>query len=181
VLEGPPRLVLGVPRQVDLPVLADHAPALVNEDRRVEAPGGSAAVHAQLGIAETEPDTESACLVEERARLRPRHLALEEGVHLALVFHPPAGKERGERELGKGHEIAAVRLGPVQESEQPLDHLRPGVGALYRPKLCRPHRDNPGNWLSPLITPSPFQGEGRGEGGELSTTPSTTPHPGPLP
>jgi hypothetical protein len=141
--------MLRVPRQVNLPVLADDAPALVHENGRVEASRRSPAVHAQLGIAETEPDAESPRLVEDWARLRPRHLALEEGVDLALVFHPPAGKERGEGQLGKDHEIATVLLGSMQEIEQSLDHLRPRVGALYRAQLCRSHRHNPSDGSSP--------------------------------
>ena len=44
------------------------------------------------------------------SRLGPGHLALEEGVDLPLILHPPAREEGGERELGKDHEIAAARM-----------------------------------------------------------------------
>src|SRR6185369_5794614 len=127
---------------------------------RVEASRRSPVVHAQLSIAETEPDTESPRLVEERARLRPRHLALEEGVDLALVFHPPAGKERGEGQLRKNHQIATVGLGSMQEIEQPLDHLRPRVGALDRAKLCCPYRHNPCDGSSPPLPLPPRERAG---------------------
>ncbi len=60
----------------------------------------------------------------------PGHLALEEGVDLPLILHPPAGEEGGERQLGKHHQLAAARVRLAQQAEEALDH----VGARLAPR-----------------------------------------------
>src|SRR5712664_2483580 len=101
MLEAAPRLVLGMAGKVDLAVLADDARALVDEDRGVEMP----ALRRQLGIADGKADAERLGRLEERARLRPRHLALEEGVDLGRALQPPAREEGGKGKLGIDDEI----------------------------------------------------------------------------
>ena len=84
-------------------------------------------------------------------------------VDLGLVLHPPSREEGGQGELGEDDEIASVSLGALEKPDQPLDDLRAAVGSLDGPELGRADRDKPRDGLLSL-TPSPFQGEGRGEG-----------------
>ena len=134
VLEGAPRLVLRVAGQMDLPVLADEAARLVDQDRGVEAPG-PAAVRDELGVAQAEADAEAPRLVEERSRLRPRHLPLEERVDLRLVLHPPAGKEGREGQLREDDEVGAAAVGLGEEGEEALDDERARLAPGNRAEL----------------------------------------------
>ena len=84
----------------------------------------------ELGVAQAETHAEPLGLVEQRRRLVRRHLLLEEGIDLRLVGHPPARKERRERELGEHHQLAAHALGLAQMGDQPLDHIAARVAAL---------------------------------------------------
>src|SRR3954447_8506110 len=74
-------------------------------------------------------------LVEQRRGLVRGHLALEEGVDLVLVLHPPAQEEGGERQLGKDDEVAAVLARLAQEVEHAGNDRGAAVGALDRPEL----------------------------------------------
>jgi len=80
-------------------------------------------------------DAEPPRLVEQRPRLGPRHLALEERVDLRLVLHPPAGEERGEGQLGEGHEIGAPAVGLGEEGEQALHDLKARLAPRDRAEL----------------------------------------------
>src|SRR5438128_6577314 len=137
VLEGPPALVLGMAGEVGLPALAHDAPRRVNQDRGIEAPRDPAVDH-ELRVAEAHAQAQAFRLLEEGKSLRPRHLALEEGVDLRLILHPPAWEEGGEGELGKHHEVAAVGLGPLEKLDEPLDDLRTAVGPLNGPSCAAP-------------------------------------------
>src|SRR5690606_9962829 len=93
VLESPPWLVLMVSRQMNLAVLADDLARLIDDDRGVE-PARALAVLDQLRVAEVEADAELDGSLEQRSRLRSRHLALEVGIDLRLIAHVPAREER---------------------------------------------------------------------------------------
>jgi hypothetical protein len=129
VLERAVGLVLGMAGQVNLPITPNDVSRAVHEDGRVEA-ARAPILDGQLGIAEAEPDGEPPRLVEERARLRPRHLALEEGVDLRLILHPPAREERGERQLGEHDQLAAARVRLREEGEETLDDVGAGFAAM---------------------------------------------------
>ena len=101
----------------------------------------------QLGIAEIEADAELRRGVEERPRRLVRHLALEERVDLRLIVHPPAGKERRQRELGEHDEIAAARAGLVQVAHEALDDVAPRLIPGDRPELRRADRDDAHTWI----------------------------------
>src|SRR6266849_6589390 len=75
--------------------------------------------------------------------------------------------DRAHGGLGEDDEIASVSLGALEKPDQPLDDLRAAVGSLDGPELGRADRDKPRDGLLSL-TPSPFQGEGRGESLSLS-------------
>src|SRR5262245_43296412 len=128
VLERPIGLVLGMAGEMDLPIAPDDLARAIREDGSVEAACAAPLVD-ELGVAEAEAHAEAARLVEERARLRPRHLVLEEGVDLRLIFHPPAREEGRERELREHHELAATRVGLGEEGEEPLDHVAAALTA----------------------------------------------------
>src|SRR5262245_32266678 len=98
---------------MNLAVLADDPAALVYQNGSVEVPGGAILMD-QLGVAQAKAEPESARLVEERSRLRPRHLALEEAVDLGLILHVPAREERRQGQLGEHDEITASGLGVVK-------------------------------------------------------------------
>ena len=138
VLERPVRLVLLVPRQVDLAVAGDDRAVALDEDLGVVAVAHAVGIGlGQLGVAEAEADAEAARLVEQRLRLGPRHRGLVEVVELGDVGDEPAGEERRQRQLGEHDEVAAPvgRLG--QQREHPLDDVLAGVGSLDRTELGR--------------------------------------------
>ena len=135
VLEGAPGLVLGMARQVDLAVFQRDRARLVDQDRGVEA-ARAAVLPRQLGEAEIEADAERLRLVEQRRGLVRRHLALEERVDLVLVLHPPAREERGERELGKHDEIAAVLAPPGAGARACARRRRHGCRARWIGPSC---------------------------------------------
>src|SRR5262249_11167590 len=162
MLKGAPRLVLGMTGEMDLAVFADGAARLVHQDRGVEASHRASRLTYELGIAETEADAETARLDEERTRLRPWHLTLEERVDLRLVLHPPAREEGREGKLGKHHEVGAMRLRLLQEAEEALHHLRARLRALDGSELSRAYRDHPadGSFLLTSPCPSPWKRRG---------------------
>ena len=137
MLERPLGLVLGMARQMDLAVLAHDAAVALDQDRGVETPDTPFLV-GQLRIAQAEAHREALGLREQRRRLVGRHLLLEEGIDLGLVLHPPARKERGERELGKHHELASHALRLAQMGDQPLHHVAAAMAALDGTHLRRP-------------------------------------------
>src|SRR5260370_35259265 len=100
MLEGRLREGPGMAGQVDLAIAADDLAVRRDQDGGVVAPG-RAGLPRQLGIAEIEADAELGGQREERPRRLVRHRALEKGVDLALILHPPARKEGGEGKLGK--------------------------------------------------------------------------------
>ena len=97
-----------------------------------------AAFVGELGVAEAHAQPEALGLGEERRRFVARHLALEEGIDLGLVRHPPAREERRQRQLGEHHQLAAHALGLAEMRDHALDHVAPGVAALDRAHLCGP-------------------------------------------
>jgi hypothetical protein len=132
VLERGLGLVLGVARQVDLAVLADHRAVGADEDRGIEAPP----LRGELGIAEVEADAELLRLLEQRLRFFRGHVALEElRIDLALIIHPPARKERGERELGKHHELRSHGVRVAQQRRHSRNGNGAGVCLVERPEL----------------------------------------------
>ena len=146
VLEGAPRLVRGVTGHMDLSIRADETAGLIDEDRRVVSVRGAGLV-GELSVPEAEAKPQAPRLVEQRLRLRPRHLALEERVDLRLIVHPPAGKERRQRELGEHEEVAAARAGLVQVAHEALDDVAPRLVPGDRPELRRADRDDAHTWI----------------------------------
>ena len=101
---------LGVARQVNLAVLADDCTFLVDQNRRVVAMD-RARLLGQLGEAEVEGEAQLLGRREERLGLVSRHGGLEPAVDLGLVLHVPAGKEGGQRQLGKDDEVTGLAVG----------------------------------------------------------------------
>jgi hypothetical protein len=91
----------------------------------------------QLRIAEVEADTEPRRVLEQHLRLGTRHLALEEGVDLGLIFHVPAREEGRKRKLGKDDETAAALLGPDHQGAEPAHRACAAFIAGDRPHLRR--------------------------------------------
>src|SRR3984893_18102033 len=121
----------------------------------------------QLGIAEIEPHPEPDREVEQRAALRPRHLALEEPVDLLLVGHPIAREEGRQREFGKYDKTGARSVRLPQQRHQAPDDGAARVGEVDRTELCDGGFQFPGHANSPSI-PNPQQfslsAPGGGEG-----------------
>jgi hypothetical protein len=89
----------------------------------------------QFGVAEIEADTERFCGFEQRPRRRARHFAFEKAVEFGLIIHPPARKERGQRELGEDHDVAAARFGLAHQFKQPGHDLLARLVASDRAQL----------------------------------------------
>ena len=117
-----------------LAVLADDVAGAVDQDRRVEA-AFAIVLHGELGIAEIEADAELLRLVEQRLRLRPRHLLLVIAVELGLVLDQPAREECGQRHLREDDELGAPRLRLAHHGDQALDRILAGFGLGDRPHL----------------------------------------------
>ena len=130
VLERPPRLVVLVAGQVDLAVAGDLA-AVRRRPGSACCSGGSPPVGRrwQLGEAQREADAQVAGLVEQRLGVGPGHLGLEEGVDVGLVVEPPAGEERGQGQLGEGHQLGAVGRRLRAAGRSAARPPRPGVSA----------------------------------------------------
>jgi len=69
-----------------------------------------------------------------------RHLLLEEGIDLGLVLHPPARKERRQRQFRKHDHVAAMSLSRSQQCDEPRHHVRARVSARDGPELRRADR-----------------------------------------
>lgn len=138
VLERPLGFVRGMAGQMDLPVFADDKPRLVDQDGRIE-PALPAILHDRLGIADLEADLQSDGFVEQRLRLRPRHVPFEEEIDIFLPFEEPPRKERRQGKFRKHDQIASVPLGVPHQVDQPAHHLGPAFIPADRPKLSRPH------------------------------------------
>src|SRR5207247_2079564 len=110
---------------MDLSIRADETAGLIDEDRRVVSVRGAGLV-GELSVPEAEAKPQAPRLVEQRLRLRPRHLALEERVDLRLIVHPPAGKARRARSAGMRQ---GSRIGPTGRRAL---HRRRGPGLSRR-------------------------------------------------
>src|SRR5262249_57048458 len=97
-------------------------------------------------VPEAEAEPQAPRIVEQRLRLRARHLALEERVDLRLIVHPPAGKERRQRELGEHDEVATARAGLVQVAREALDDVAPPLAPCDPPEPRRADRDDAHTW-----------------------------------
>ena len=150
MLERPLGLVLAMAGQVDLAVLAGDAAILFDDDRGVET-ARPAVLAGELGVAEAHAQAEPLGLVEQRCRFVVRHLALEEGIDLGLVGHPPAREERGQGELGEHHQLAAHAARFAEMRDHALDHVAPRVAALDRAHLRRADCQKPGHRHSAAI------------------------------
>src|SRR5216683_928164 len=176
--------MLGVPRQVDLAVAPDDMPRRIDQDRRVVV-ARLAVFLGQLGIAEIEADAELPAEVEQWPRLGVRHVALEIAVDLALVGHPPARKERRQRQLGKDDKPGAIAMRLAQQGDQPLDHRRAAVGDVYGPELGNRGAKFAGHGIllavkmredrTTIRYPSPSGSETHGSGGGSARVARTRP------
>src|ERR1700722_2723959 len=99
-------------------------------------------VRRQLGITKTHRHLVLRRTSEQRHRRRARHLALKPGVDLDLVFHVPARKKSGERELRINDQVGPTRLGLVHQGEHPWDDDLPAIGPLDRTHLGRGNIDD---------------------------------------
>src|SRR4029078_12967581 len=95
MLKGALGIVLGMAREMDLAVFPDNLAALVGQYAGVEM----VSVGRQLGVAKVHRDPVLRGAIEQRARRRVWHFALEPGIDFRLVRHVPALKEPGERKL----------------------------------------------------------------------------------
>jgi hypothetical protein len=117
---------------VDLAVLADDRAVGADEDRAIEAPP----LGRELGIAEVEAGAELFCLVEQGLRLLRRNAFFKVlRIDVGLVLHPPARKERGERELRKDDELRAHAVGFPQQVHQSFHGNGARIGLVERPEL----------------------------------------------
>src|SRR5438477_1778756 len=128
------RQMLGMAGEMDLAVPADDAAIGINEDRRVVMPR-LALLLGQLGIAEIKADAELLREIEQRPRLRARHIALEIAVDLGLVGHPIAREERRQCQLGKDDKLDAGAVCLAQQGAEPLDDGLAAVSEMDRTQL----------------------------------------------
>src|SRR5262247_3478292 len=99
--------VVGMAGKMDLAILADDLPALVDENRSVVVTL-LPVFDRELGVAEIESHAHLARAFEQGPRRGVWHLALEEAVDLRFVLHPPARKKCCERQLGIDDQIGAA-------------------------------------------------------------------------
>ena len=90
MLEGAVRLVLSVPRNVYLAILASDGPCLVDKHVRVVA----MAIWGEFGVTETETNPKSCSFIKERLNISVRHLTLVVVIVTGDVFGEPPGEER---------------------------------------------------------------------------------------
>ncbi len=133
--------MVGVAGEMNLAVLADHPPLPVDDDRGVVMTD-LLVFQGQLRIAEAKANLQALGFLEQRGGIRPRHLALEEAVDLLLVFHPPAGEERGQRDLGVDDHFALHVVRLAHQVDQPGNHRLAAVVARDRAQLCRRYGKN---------------------------------------
>src|SRR5512138_58246 len=148
MLERPPRLMLAVPRQMHLAILAGDRAIRVDQDGGVEV----APLRSQLSVSKAETDVELLCEIEKRLHRRIRHSVLEEPINRRLVVEVPAGKEGGERQLWKHHQLRALVPSLPQEARKARNRglawlvagdraeLRGGDGEDARHRLFRCNR-----------------------------------------
>src|SRR6185436_18233927 len=134
VLERGLGLMVRMPRQVHLAVLADEAAVGTDEDRAVEPP----LLGRELRVADVEADAELLRLIEKRRRLLRWNLLFKEFFgDLLLILDPPAWKEGGEGELWEDDELRAHAVGFPQQVRQSPDGDGSGILAVQRPELGR--------------------------------------------
>ena len=141
MLELAPGLVVLVARAcAPCGISADDVAVPFDEDVGVVA----VTVERQLGVPETESDTESFRLIEERLGDRARHLGFVVTVELGRVagdaglvalVEEPAGEERGEREFWEDDQLTAVVGAVAQEGEESFDDRVAIFVARDRPQL----------------------------------------------
>jgi hypothetical protein len=138
------RPVIVMAGQVDLAVLADQSPVRPDQDRRIEMMR-RALFFCPLGVAKVEANTLLTRQLEQRQRLRARHLALEILLDLVRIFHPVAREEGRQRELREHDELGAAAVGFLQHLDHALDHTRPAIGEVDRPQLGGGHFQTTGH------------------------------------
>ena len=125
MLKLAPGLVFGVARQMHFAIFRNGFAALVDENGCV-VPVGFSVLDRKFSVTQAKPDAQFAGEVEQRARLRPRHLVLEESIDFRLILHKPARKKRRQRKLGIDDQIAAIGVRLAHECRQPCNNLGPG-------------------------------------------------------
>src|SRR5204863_216281 len=96
------------------------------------------------GIAEIKADAELLREIEQRPRLRARHVALEIAVDLGLVGHPVAREERRQCQLGKDDKLDAGAVCLAQQRAEPLDDGLAAGAEIEQLDLFRTDRDTDG-------------------------------------
>jgi hypothetical protein len=109
------RARLHAARQMHLAVFSDQRAIGAKEHGRIEA----LAVLRQFGIADVETDAEPARSVEQGLDLGVRHRAFKERLKRGFADQP-SGKERGEGQLRKDHQLHAPGGPPFEKRQQPL-------------------------------------------------------------
>ncbi len=129
MLVGALGIKLHMAGKMDLPVFADDAAGLVDDDRRIEMlPLGR-----EFRVAERETHAERPGPIKQRLRCRIRHVRLEPVVGFGPVLVVPARKEGRERKLGIDDEVCAFGL--VHQGYHALDHGLACVRLLDRTEL----------------------------------------------
>ena len=118
VLEVSPLLVFGVSGDVDLLEHPDGPAIPLDQVVDVESPS----VLLLQRVAESEPDPEPTGLVPEGLGESVRHLRLVVMVGL-FEWGMPAGKERGQSQLGKRHDSRPLLRCVAEEVDQSLDDV----------------------------------------------------------
>jgi hypothetical protein len=131
VLEGTLRIELGMPGQMHLAIFADDFSVSIDQDGRVEM----MAIGSELGVTERQTDAIVSGMVEQRTRRGVRHLAFEPGVDFRLVGHVPAREKGRKRKFRIDHEVAALRLGLIEQIEHPPHDPLPAIRLLDRAHL----------------------------------------------
>ena len=117
VLDGAPRVKLGMPGQMDFAVFQHDLAGGVDQDGGVEV----AALRRALGVAEVEADIEALGGGEEGCGFIGGHGALEPAVGLGAIRIEMAGEEGGQREFGEDHELGAAGVGALHEADHAGD------------------------------------------------------------
>ena len=136
MLKRAPRLVVFVPGNVDLAVLANNGAVTFDKHRRVEAvlqPIGT--WFGEFGITERKPDAQALRFIEQRLCRRTWHRCLVVVVVSRQILGVPPRKERRQCQFGKHDQFTVTADRLMKHGDQAFDDRLARVVFLDWPEL----------------------------------------------